>query len=153
MDQSFRTLPVGRILRFLLGALFLAWALPPRGTPLAAMLPAVGVALALLAFYVLIHLGLARRSGPLRPALGLLIAIGPPALVFALGLPGGPIFGHGEGAVGMLLYIGVSLVVMALRADPGCETTALPNALFRRPVYLPCILFSPIDAIERRLRT
>lgn len=154
MEGTTRTLPLGRILRFLLGVALLAWALVlGRGAALAIMPGALGVALGLLVLYTLVHLSLARWFGPLHPALGLLIALGPPALVFALGMPGGLIFGRGVGAVGMLLYIGVSLFVMAVRADPGCETTALPNALFRRQVYLPCILFSPIDAIERRLRT
>lgn len=50
---------------------------------------------------------------------GVLVAAGPSAVIFFLGLPGDPIYGRGEGAVAVLFYIGVSLVVMALRGGPG----------------------------------
>jgi hypothetical protein len=90
----------------------------------------VATAVALLILYLLIHWVLTHHVRTLSSCLGVLVAAGPAALIFFLGLPGGPIFGLGEGAVAVLLYIGASLIVMAARGDPGCEVMTLPIAPF-----------------------
>jgi hypothetical protein len=136
-----------------LGLAFLLWlGYGIRGASTAVIAVMIAIALALLAFYVGVHRVLTRYGNTIPSGLGLLIAVGPPALVFFLGLPGGLIFGKGEGMGAVLLYIGVSLVAMAWRADPGCEVLTLPNGIFRNYVQLPCILFTPIDTLERKLR-
>jgi hypothetical protein len=106
----------------------------------------------LLIFYLLVHLLIARYFPTINPWVGAIIANVPAGLVFVLGLPGGWIFGRGEGFLGSALYVGVSLLLAALRADPGCEVMTLPAVVFRKHTNLACLLFSPIDAIERRLR-
>lgn len=152
METQGKARPLGRIMRLLVGVAFLVWAIPPSGAPTSAILLSELTAVALLILYLLVHWALARHARPLSNWLGVVLAAGPPALLFFLGLPGGLIFGRGEGAVAVLLYIGVSLVVMALRADPGCEVMTLPNLIFRKDTQLPCFLFSPIDALERKIR-
>jgi predicted permease len=108
-------------------------------------------AVGLLVFYLLVHWAVVRLAPGLPKWLGAIVANGPAGAVFFLGLPGGLIFGKGEGAEAVLLYVGVSLVVMALRAEAGCEVMTLPNMIFGRSTQLPCLLFSPIDALERRM--
>ncbi len=154
MQQKVRTLPVGRALRALLGGVMLVWALPSSLSGLFSpvYLVALALMLALLLLYLGVHWVVAHHFRALPHSVGLLIAAGPPGLVFFLGLPGGWIFGQGEGAVAVLLYIGASLIVMAARGDPGCEVVAIQTWIFKRHVHLPCLLFSPIDALERRWR-
>lgn len=151
MQTRDKTKPAGRILRLFVGVAFLIWAIPPTGAPASAMLLSVATAVSLLVLYLLVHWVLTHQVRGLSSWVGVLVAAGPPALVFFLGLPGGLIFGRGEGAVAVLLYIGVSLVVMAVRADPGCEVMTLPNLIFGKETELPCFLFSPIDSLERRM--
>jgi hypothetical protein len=55
-----------------------------------------------------------------------------------------------DGAVAVWLFIGVSLLIAALRGDGGCEATAIPNALAGRRDRVGCVIYAPIDAIEAR---
>jgi hypothetical protein len=54
-------------------------------------------------------------------------------------------------AGGAALFYGVTLLVAAWRAQPGCEATVVSNAIFRRDDQIGCPLFSPIDEAEARL--
>lgn len=47
-------------------------------------------------------------------------------------------------------FLGVSMLVAAVRGDAGCEVLAFPNALLRRRDRIGCIIFTPIDAAEAR---
>ena len=40
--------------------------------------------------------------------------------------------------------------VVAVRADGGCEVMAIPSLIFGRYTHLACIVFSPIDWLERK---
>jgi hypothetical protein len=55
-------------------------------------------------------------------------------------------------AGGAALFYGTTLLVAAVRAQPGCEATVLPNAILGRDDQLGCPVFSPIDEAEARLR-
>ena len=70
-------------------------------------------------------------------------AVTPVFLVFGLGGP--------AGQLGSLLYIGVSLVLTAIRSDGGCEVMTIPGMLMGKRTHLVCIVFSPLDWIEDRL--
>ena len=48
----------------------------------------------------------------------------------------------------LTLFIGVSLVVTAIRADGGCEVMTLPGVFLGKRTHLVCIAFSPLDWIE-----
>jgi hypothetical protein len=55
-------------------------------------------------------------------------------------------------AGGAALFYGTTLLVGAVRAQPGCEATVLSNALLGRDDQIGCPVFSPIDEAEARLR-
>jgi hypothetical protein len=54
-------------------------------------------------------------------------------------------------AGGAALFYGVTLVVAAWRAQPGCEATVLSNWILGRDDQVGCPVFSPLDEAERRL--
>ncbi len=54
-------------------------------------------------------------------------------------------------AGGAALFYGVTLIVGAWRAQPGCEGTVLSNWILGRDDQVGCPLFSPIDEAEARL--
>jgi hypothetical protein len=45
------------------------------------------------------------------------------------------------------------LVVAGVRAVPGCELMAIPGVFFRKNSELACLIFSPLDKLERKLRS
>jgi hypothetical protein len=51
-----------------------------------------------------------------------------------------------------LLFYGASMLLAALRGYAGCEVLAVSNWLLRRDDQVGCVVFSPIDQLERRLR-
>ena len=61
------------------------------------------------------------------------------------------IFGGPLGQVASVAYIGISLVLQAVRGDGGCEVMSIPGLLFGRRTHLVCITFSPIDWIEEHV--
>lgn len=50
----------------------------------------------------------------------------------------------------VLLFVGGSLVLAALRGSAGCELLALSNWLLRRSDQIACAVLTPIDSLERR---
>ena len=50
------------------------------------------------------------------------------------------------------LFYGLTLLVAAWRALPGCEATVLSNWILRRDDQIGCPVFTPIDDAEARLR-
>jgi len=51
-----------------------------------------------------------------------------------------------------LLFYGTSMLLAALRGYGGCEVLAVSNWLLRRDDQIGCVVFSPIDQLERHLR-
>jgi hypothetical protein len=49
-----------------------------------------------------------------------------------------------------LLFYGASMLLAAARGYAGCEILAIPNWLLRRDDQVGCVIFSPVDAAERR---
>jgi len=49
-----------------------------------------------------------------------------------------------------LLFYGVSMLLAAARGYAGCEVLAVSNWLLRRDDQVGCLVFSPIDQLERR---
>lgn len=54
-------------------------------------------------------------------------------------------------AGGAALFYGSTLLVAALRAQPGCEATVISNTMLGRDDQIGCPVFSPIDHAEARL--
>jgi len=50
------------------------------------------------------------------------------------------------------LFYGITLLVAAWRAQPGCEATILSNLILGRDDQIGCPAFTPIDALEARHR-
>jgi hypothetical protein len=80
-------------------------------------------------------------------ASGLLVAL------YVAGASELPILGHGKGELAAVTFLGVSLVVAGVRAVSGCELMAIPGVFFRKDTELACLIFSPLDRLERKLRS
>jgi len=148
-----RAPPLGRVLRILIGLGLLAQVTPvyfhvDPGLAIGAVLLMLG----LMAVYSLLHVVVSRRLVTLSPALGAVVGLGTLVAVYLAGAPGGPLLGRGEGELAAGTFLGVSLLIAGVRADPGCEVMAIPSALFRKHAELACLVFSPLDAWERRWR-
>ena len=50
-----------------------------------------------------------------------------------------------------VLFFAASMLVAAVRGYAGCEVTAITNWLLKRDDQVGCIVFSPLDALEKRL--
>jgi hypothetical protein len=144
--QGFRnkTGPVGRALRFLLGAWLIVLIIPYlRAANWASILAAVGISIGLLALYLLIHVWVSNYLTNLNQCLGAFLAWVPAVAVFILGGT------HGQ--VGVLIFAGVSLVLASAFGDPGCEVMSIPGLIFKKHTHLVCIFFSPIDWLEAKI--
>lgn len=141
----------GRMLRLVFGVCVMIVALPvwfEAGWGYHSRSLAIMAALVL--FYTLIHFIVSRYLPGLNRWIGAILAVTPVSLVWYFGQGGGPLFGQGEGGTAAITYIGVSLLIDALRADAGCEVMALPGLIFGDRTHLACIVFSPFDALESR---
>jgi len=152
MESTARAPRFGRVARLSFGAFLLVWIVPNfLGAPIQLGLPALGVAIGLAVFYSVFHLVVLRFFPGTNRWWGAILANLFLAAVLVLGQPGGPVFGQGEGVLGTAVFIGLSLVLAAVRADPGCEMMSIPAILSKQHTHLACILFSPIDWIERKV--
>jgi hypothetical protein len=135
---------IGRTLRLMLG-IFLVWMTftVMRGEDQAFNVRVLAVFGGLTAFYAIVHIVVSRYGTGLDRWFGAVLAVAPVIVVFALG---GPL-----GRVASVAFVGVSLLVQVVRGDGGCEVVSIPSLLFGRPTHLVCILFSPIDLVEKHL--
>lgn len=51
----------------------------------------------------------------------------------------------------VVIFYGVAMLVEAIRRYAGCESLAISNWLLKRDDQIGCLVFSPIDFVERRL--
>jgi len=144
------TRPIGRTLRFVTGMLLIASMSPfyLQGNS-AFMLASLGMAAALVIFYMLVHVLVSRYWPRLNRWLGACLVLAPMTAVYFFGFGGGYIFGAGEGQLGVLTFLGVSLLLAGVRGDSGCEVMTIPGLVFKQHTPLACIVFSPIDWWEQ----
>ncbi len=136
--------PVGRILRLLMGTALTIHAAQHMISGDATLnLQAAGIVLGLLLLYTVVHFSISRFVPSINAWLGAVIALAPAILLFALVDP--------SLRFSLVLFIGVSLVVTAIRADGGCEVMTLPGLLMGKRTHLVCLVFSPLDWIEDKL--
>ncbi|HEX9563982.1 MAG TPA: hypothetical protein VF981_08425 [Gemmatimonadaceae bacterium] len=145
--------PLGRILRVAIGLLLVANVVPiyfrlDARVTVVSILLVLGLIGAFAAAAALIL----RYNITARPVVGAAAALAIVVALYAAGGPGGSVFGGGEGELAALTFLAVSLLVAGYRADPGCEVTSIPAALLGRRFQLACLVFSPLDRLERRLR-
>jgi hypothetical protein len=142
------------VLRILLGLVLMVYV-----TPLYFQVPvrvAVGSLLLMLGLtgvYSVIHIVVSRRIVAFGPFLGAIVANGLLVALYVAGASGLPILGRGKGQLAAVTFFGVSLVVAGVRAAPGCEVMAIPSLLFGKHTELACLIFSPLDRLERKWRS
>src|SRR2546428_10470600 len=146
--------PVGRALRILVGVVLLAQVLPVYFRVDAHLvLWTVLLMVGLLVVYSLRQVLLSRRLVAFGSWLGAVVGL---AILVALYLAGGfgaPLLGRGEGRLAAVTFLGGSLLVAGLRADPGGEVMSIPGAIFGKHTELGCLIFSPLDRLERKWRS
>jgi hypothetical protein len=108
--------------------------------------------LGLVGIFSLIHVVVSRRILVFGPCLEAAIAAGLPIALYIAGASKLPIVGHGKGQLAAVTFLGISLVVAGMRALPGCEVMAIPSLFLRKDTELACLIFSPLDRLERKLR-
>ena len=144
--------PVGRALRILLGVVLIVYVTPvyfkvPVGVAVGSLLLMLG----LIGAYSLIHIGVSRRI--VSPCVGAVLAASLLVALYVAGASRLPILGRGKGELAAVAFLGISLVVAGVRAAPGCEVMAIPSLLFGKHTELACLIFSPLDRLERKLRS
>ncbi len=159
LQQSRQTPPVGRALvgralRLLLGLVLMVYVTPVYfQVPVRVAVGSLLLMLGLIGIYSLIHIVVSRRIVAFGPCLGAVVALGLLVALYFAGASGLPILGHGKGQLAAVTFLGVSLVVAGVRAVPGCELMAIPGIFFGKHTELACLIFSPLDRLERKLRS
>jgi hypothetical protein len=153
-DQTRNAPPVGRALRTLVGLALLAYVAPIYlHINARVVLGTVLLMFGLLIVYSVLHALISRRLVALGSGPGALVGLGILVGLYVSGGFGRPFFGRGEGALAAVTFLGISLIVAGVRAQPGCEVMAIPGALFRQRTELACVFFSLTDWLERRWRS
>jgi len=154
LQQPRQAPPVGRALRILLGLVLMVYVAPVYfRVPVRVAAGSLLLMLGLIGVYSLIHIVVSRRIIAFGPCLGAAVAAGLLVTLYVAGASGLPILGHGKGQLAAATFLGISLVVAGLRAAPGCEVMAIPGLLFGKHTELACLIFSPLDRLERKLRS
>jgi hypothetical protein len=143
--------PIGRVLRILIGLALIVYVTPVFvRVPLRFIEEVVLLMLGLISLYTLLDIVVSRRI--VGSSVGAVVAAGLLVALYVAGDHGSLIFGHGEGALAVITFLGISMVVAGVCAAPGCEVMAIPGLLFRKHTELTCLIFSPFDSLERKLR-
>src|SRR6266404_1230683 len=154
LQQARRAPPVGRVLRIVLGLVLMVYVVPVYfKVPARVAMGSLLLVLGLIGVYSLIHIVVSQRILAFGPCLGAVVANGLLIPLYVAGGSGLPIFGHGKGQLAAVTFFGISLVVAGVRAAPGCEVMAIPSLLFGKHTELACLIFSPLDKLERKWRS
>ena len=154
LRQTGKALPVGRALRILIGFMLMIYVAPVYfHVPARVTVGSLLLILGLIGIYCLLHITVSQRIVPFGPGLGAVGANGLLVALYFIGATGLPIIGHGVGELAAVTFLGISLVVAGVRAVPGCEVMAIPDLFFRKNSELACLIFSPLDKLERKLRS
>jgi hypothetical protein len=145
---------VGRALRILLGLALVIYATPVYfKVPVPLALESLLLMLGLIGVDSLVHVFVSRRVGVFASGFGAALAAGLLVTLYVVGTTRFPVLGHGAGALAAVTFLGVSLVIAGVRATPACEVMAIPNIFFGKHAELGCLIFSPLDKLERKLRS
>lgn len=137
--------PISRLLRLALGVtLTVLVAAPLLEASWRGRLQVAGVVAGLIVFYMAVHLLVTRYFSRLNLWIGAAIAAAPFLLVFVAG-------GGGVVTAGAVLFVGLSLILIAATGHPGCEALAFPALFLGRRTHLACLVFSPIDWVEGKV--
>jgi hypothetical protein len=152
VQQPRKAPPVGRVLRILLGLVLMVYVAPVYfQVPARVAVGSLLLVLGLIGVYSLIHIVVSRRIVAFGSCLGAVVAFGLLVTLYIAGASVLPILGHGKGQLAAATFLGISLVVAGVRAAPGCELMAIPDVLLGKHTELACLIFSPLDRLERKL--
>lgn len=141
-----RALPVGRVAWALVGIWLAAILISYyRTASSGTLVGAAATAVALVPLYIGVQRVVVRYLSGINRWLGALLALLPAVLVF--------LFAGLAVRAGVLTFLAVSLLVAAVRGDPGCEVMSIPALLRGKDTRLACIVFSPIDWLEAKMRS
>ncbi len=141
---AIKSRPIGRILRFLMGAFSLGLIVPQiPWTSWTTNATIAGVIVTLLAGYTAIHFAVWRFAPNINRWLGAVVAAAPVMLLF--------VFGGGIGQIASVGYVGTSLLIDSINGDAGCEVMAIPGILLKKRTHLACLFFTPLDLLEDNL--
>ncbi len=154
VQQPSKAPPMGRALRILLGLVLIGYTVPVYfRIPIRLAVGAWLLVLGLVGVYSLLHIVLSRHVVVFVPSLGAVVANGLLIVLYVVGGSGLPIFGNGKGQLAAVTFLGLSLVVAGVRAASSCEVMAIPGLFFGKHTELTCLIFSPLDRFERKLRS
>ncbi len=154
LQEPRRAPPIGRVLRILLGLVLMVYVTPVYfQVPLRLTVEVLLLMLGLTGVYSLIHIVVSRRIVAFGRCLGAVVALGLLVALYVAGASGLPILDRGKGQLAAATFLGISLVVASVRGVPGCEVMAIPSLLFGKHTELACLIFSPLDSLERKLRS
>ena len=141
---AIKSRPIGRILRFLMGAFMLGLIAPQiPWASWTANATIAGVIVALVVGYTAIHFAVRRFVPNINRWLGAVVAAAPVMLLF--------IFGGGIGQIASVGFVGASLLIDSINGDAGCEVMAIPGLLLGKRTHLACLFFTPLDLLEGKL--
>ena len=144
IDKANPARTVGRLLRFAIGALMLYAVYPVILTGDSAFVTSALITIAsIFVFYTVLHFAIANYFASVNKWLGALLAVMPVALVY--------LFVEPAGSSSAVIYVGASLILMAVRGDGGCEVMAFPALLVEKFTHFVCVAFSPIDWLEEKI--
>jgi peptidoglycan/LPS O-acetylase OafA/YrhL len=153
-QQTRQAPPVVRALRILLGLALMVYVTPVNfQVPMRVAVGSLLLVLGLVGIYSLIHVVVSRRIVVFGRCFGAIVGATLLVALYVAGGPGSLMLGHGEGRLAAVTFFGVSLVIAGVRAFPGCELMAIPGLLFGKHSELACLIFSPLDSLERKLRS
>jgi hypothetical protein len=153
-QQPRKAPPMGRALRILFGLVLMIYVAPVYvKVPARVAVGSLLLVLGLIGLYILIHIVVSRRIVPFGPGFGAVVANGLLVALYIVGASALPIVGQGKGQLAAATFLSISLVVAGARAVDGCELMAIPGVFFRRRTELACLIFSPLDRLERKLRS
>ena len=109
--------------------------------------------LGLIGLYVLIHILVSRQISSFGPSLGAFVGSGVLVALYVAGASALPIVGHGEGQLAAVTFLSISSVLAGVRSTPGRELMAILDVVLGKHTQVACLIFSPLDGLERRLRS
>jgi hypothetical protein len=96
-----------------------------------------------LIFYLLVHLLICRYLPNLHRWLGAIPVLVPILVLF--------VFGDQAGRVAAVGYVGISMLLLAAKGSGVNGLLFLPALLSGKATHIGCLLFAPIDMIEKNL--
>jgi hypothetical protein len=145
---------VGRVLRIVLGLVLMVYVVPVYlKVPAQVAAGSLLLVLGLIGVYILIHIFVSQRILPFGPGFWAVVANGLLVALYIVGASVLPIVGHGKGQLAAVTFLGISLVVAGVCSTAGCELMAIPDVVLGKHAELACLIFSPLDRLERRLRS